>query len=67
MTFSDNLIKNVKLFFSQKCTEVYDEGNLIDQEALSIAGQWNFGVYHLLDVYDAKESEEIDFIPYFDL
>ena len=67
MAFADNLIENVKLFFSQRFTEVYNGGNLIDQEALSIAGQWDFGVYHLLDVYDAEESEEIDFIPYFDL
>ena len=67
MTFADNLIKNVKLFFSQKFTEVYDEGNLIDREALSVAKQWDFGVYHLLDVYDAELSEEVDFIPYFDL
>ena len=67
MTFADNLIKNVKLFFSRKFTEVYDEGNLINQEALSIAEQWDFRVYHLLDVYDAEESEEVDCIPYFNL
>ena len=67
MAFADNLIKNVRLFFSQRFTEVYEEGNLIDQEALSVVEQWDFGVYDLLDVYDAELSEEVDFIPYFDL
>lgn len=67
MAFEDNIIKNVKLFFSQGFTEVYNQGKRIDQKNLYISKQWDFGIYDLLDVYDAELSEEVDFIPYCDL
>lgn len=59
MAFADDLVENIKLFFSQGYTEIYNRGETIDIEALSITKQWKFIVYHLLDT---KLSQKLDFI-----